>query len=264
MENLTGNSEQEYFVAGMHDALITVLSKIDSLKVISRTSVNAYKAAAKTLPEIAQELRVARLVEGSVYREGDNVRITVQLIDGATDAHLWAESYEREISNILSMQADMARAIAQQIEVKIRPGEQFTGAAREVDPETYELYLKGMYHLYQFTPDGMDRGMTLLKEAVARNPADPLGYNEIGHSSGPRSAFPKAKAAAKTALKLDPSSAEAHAAMAEAILYFDWQWDEAERYFTRALDLNPSLPQALGHYAYLLNLLARAGVNAIS
>jgi TolB-like protein/Flp pilus assembly protein TadD len=264
LENLTGNPEQEYFVAGMHDALITVLSKINSLKVISRTSVNAYKAAAKTLPEIAQELRVARLVEGSVYREGDNVRITVQLIDGATDAHLWADSYEREISNILSMQADMARAIAQQIEVKIRPGEQFTAAAREVDPETYELYLKGMYHLYQFTPDGMDRGMTLLREAVTRNPADPLaysglalGYNEIGHSSGPRSAFPKAKAAAETALKLDPSSAEAHAAMAEALVYFDWQWDEAERYFTRALELNPSLPQALGHYAYLLNLLGR-------
>ncbi len=264
LDNLTGDPEQAYFVAGMHDGLITLLSKVDALKVISRTSANAYRGATKTLPEIARELRVARLVEGSVYRDGDEVRITVQLIDGATDENLWAESYSRNIGNVLNMQADMALAIAGQIEGQLSPGQESRLAGREVDPETYELYLKGMYHLYQFTPEGMEQGITLLRQAVDRDPSDPLAYaglalayNEIGHSSGPRSAFPKARAAALTALKLDPDSAEARAAMAEAALYFDWDWAESEQNFRRAVELNPSLPQALGHYAFLEILLGR-------
>jgi len=264
LDNLTGDPDQEYFVAGMHDALITLLSKVDTLKVISRISTNAYKGAAKTGPEIARELGVARLVGGSVSRQGEDVKITVQLFDGATDENLWAESYERDIGQILKMQAEMARAIAREIEGELSPTQESRLSGREVDPETYELYLKGMYHLYQFTPDSMERGLNLLRQAVDRSPADPLayaglalGYNEIGHSSGPRSAFPKAKAAAQTALKLDPYSAEAHAAMAEAIMYFDWHWAESERHFRRALELNPSLPQALGHYAFLLQLTGR-------
>ena len=264
LDNLTGDPEQEYFVAGMHDALITYLSKVDALKVISRTSTNVYRGVTKTLPEIARELRVARLVAGSVYREGDDVRITVQLIDGATDENLWAESYQRDINNILMMQADMALAIARQIEADLSPGQEPLLTKREVDPATYELYLKGMYHLYQFTPDGMAFGLELLKQAVDRSPGDPLaygglalGYNEIGHASGPRSAFPKARAAAQRALDLDPGSAEAYAAMGEAVLYFDWDWAESEQYFARALELNPSLPQALGHYAFLTMLLGR-------
>lgn len=260
--NLTGDPEQAYFVAGMHDALISYLSRMDALKVISRTSANAYRDAAKTLPQIARELGVARLVEGSVYREGDSVRISVQLIDGNTDEHLWTESYERDITNILGLQADMATDIARQFENVMARDRAPALDSREVDAGTFELYLKGMYHLYQFTPEGIDRGLQLLNQAVHRDPGDPLayaglalGYNEIGHSSGPRSAFPKARAAAQTALKLDPNSAEAHAALAEAILYFDWDWQEAKDTFERALELNPSLPQALGHHAFLMILL---------
>ena len=259
--NLTGDPGQAYFVAGMHDALISYLSRMDAIRVISRTSANAYASAAKTLPQIARELRVARLVEGSVYREGDSVRISVQLIDGATDEHLWTEVYERDITNILGLQADMATDIARQFEDAMARDRTPALDSREVDPETFELYLKGMYHLYQFTPEGIDRGLELLNQAVHRDPGDPLayaglalGYNEIGHSSGPRSAFPKAKAAAQTALKLDPNSAEAHAALAETLLYFDWDWPQAERHFGRALELNPSLPQALAHHAFLVIL----------
>ncbi len=264
LDNLTGDPGQDYFVAGMHDGLITFLSKIDALKVISRTSTNAFRGVSMTLPEIARQLGAARLVSGSVYREGDEVRIMVQLVDGTSDQNLWAESYERDIHNVLKMQADIALAIARQIGSQLSPEQESLLAAREVDPETYELYLKGMYYLYRFTPDGITRGLDLLTQAVDRSPGDPLayaglalGYNEIGHSTGPKSSFPKAMAAAQTALKLDPISAEAHAAMAEAVLYFDWDWSESGRQFRRALELNPSLPQALAHYAFLEMLLGR-------
>jgi len=264
LDNLTGDPGQDYFVAGMHDGLITFLSKINALKVISRTSTNAFRGASMTLPEIARQLGAARLVSGSVYREGDEVRIMVQLVDGATDQNLWAESYERDINNVLKMQADIALAIARKIGSQPSPEQESLLAAREVDPETYELYLKGMYYLYRFTDEGIARGLDLLTQAVDRSPGDPLayaglalGFNEIGHSTGPRSAFPKAMAAARTALKLDPNSAEAHAAMAEAVLYFDWDWSQSGREFRRALELNASLPQALAHYAFLEMLLGR-------
>jgi TolB-like protein len=264
LENLTGDPRQEYFVAGMHDGLITFLSRIDALKVISRTSTNAFRGATLTLPEIAQALGAARLIGGSVYRDGDDVRITIQLIDGATDKNLWASSYERDINNVLKMQADIALAVARQIQGRLTPEQESLVVGHEVDSQTYELYLKGMYHLYRFDQEGIERGLELLTQAVDRSPGDALayaglalGYNEIGHSAGPKSAFPKARAAARTALELDPQSAEAHAAMAEAILYFDWDWTEGGREFRRALELNPSLPQALAHYAFLEILYGR-------
>jgi len=264
LENLTGDPRQEYFVAGMHDGLITYLSKVGALKVISRTSTNAFRGATLTLPEIAQELGAARLVSGSVYRDGDDVRITIQLIDGTTDKNLWAESYARDINNVLKMQADMALAVARQIQGRLTPVQESLVVGHEVEPQTYELYLKGMFHLYQFNQEGIERGLELLTQAVDRSPGDALayaglalGFNEIGHAAGPKSAFPKARAAARTALDLDPQSAEAHAAMAEAILYFDWDWAEAGREFRRALELNPSLPQALAHYAFLEILYGR-------
>lgn len=264
LENLTGDPRQEYFVAGMHDGLITFLSRIDALKVISRTSTNAFRGATLTLPEIAQALGAARLVGGSVYRDGDDVRITIQLIDGATDRNLWSASYERDINNVLKMQADIALAVARQIKGRLTPEQESLLVGHEVDPQTYELYLKGMYHLYRFSQEGIERGLELLTEAVDRSPGDALayaglalGYNEIGHSAGPKSAFPKARSAARTALELDPQSAEAHAAMAEAMLYFDWDWTESGHEFRRALELNPSLPQALAHYAFLEILYGR-------
>lgn len=264
LENMSG-PDQEYFAAGIHDALIADLSKVSALRVISRTSTIVYRDADKTLPEIGRELAVAKVIEGSVLRVKDQVRITIQLIDAATDHHLWAESYERDVADVLTLQRELARIIARQIAATITPEEtQRLAAPRPVDPATYEAYLRGMFHLNQFTAEGITKGLAYLNDAVARDPADPLayaglalGYSLIGHSTGPRESFPRAKAAALKALERDPDLAEAHAALAEIRLYYDWDWNGAEASFRRALHLNPSLDFAHAHYAWYLQLVGR-------
>lgn len=260
--NTSGDPDQEYFVAGMHEALITDLSKISALRVISRTSASTYRNASKALPEIGRELGVAKVIEGSVFRAQDQVQITVQLIDAASDQHIWAETYERNIADVLTLQRELARLIARKVAAAITPDEaRRLASPRPVDPATYEAYLRGMFHLNQFTPDGIGKGLAYLNEAVARDPADPLayaglalGYSLVGHSTGPREAFPRAKEAVLMALELDPDLAEAHAALAEIKLYYDWDWKGAEESFKRALELNPSLDFAHAHYAWLLQL----------
>lgn len=263
--NMSGDPNQEYFVAGMYEALITDLSKISALRVISRTSASVYQGTRKTLPEIGRELAVAHVIEGSVFRVKDQVRITVQLINAATDQHIWAESYDRNIADVLTLQRELAGVIAKQVAATITPDEaQRLARARPVDPATYEAYLRGMFHLNQFTEEGIAKGLAYLKEAVARNPADPLayaglalGYIDIGHGTGPHESFPLAKAAVLKALELDPDLAEAHAALAEIRLYYDWDWPAAEESFKRALQLNPSLDFSHAHYSWLLQLTGR-------
>jgi len=264
LENFTGDPEQEYFVAGLHEALTAGLTNLSALKVISRTSASAFANADKTLPEIGRALGVANIIEGSVFRSGDRVRITVQLIDVLTDEHLWAENYEREVVDMLALHGEVTRAIAQQIQVTLTPEEEsWLTTDRQVDPEIYEAYLRGMYHLKKYTPQGIRTGLGYLHEAVEKDPANArayaglaLGYNTIGHGIG-RGAFPKALAAARQALKLDEYSGEAWAALAEAQLYYDYDWEESDRSFQRALQLAPSLDHAHAHYAYLLSLLGR-------
>ena len=263
--NMSGDAGQDYFVAGMQEALITDLSKISALRVISRTSANVFRGADKTLPEIGRELAVANVIEGSVFRVNDQVRITVQLIDAATDQHVWAESYERNVADVLTLQRELARLIAGKIAAAITPDEaRRLAGPRPVDPATYEAYLKGMFHLNQFTAEGIRKGLAYLNEAVERDPSDPLayaglaqGYSLIGHGTGPREAFPRAKTAVLKALELDPELPEAHAALAEIRLYYDWEWKGAEESFKRALELNPSLDFAHAHYAWLLQLTGR-------
>jgi class 3 adenylate cyclase/TolB-like protein/Tfp pilus assembly protein PilF len=263
--NMTGNVDQEYFVAGMHEALITDLSKISALRVISRTSASVYRDATKPLPQIGRELGVANVIEGSVFRAEDKVRITVQLIDAATDQHIWAESYERNIADVLTLQRELAQLIAGKIAAAITPDEaRRLAAPRRVDPATYDAYLRGMFQLNRFTPEGIAKGFGYLNEAVTHDPADPLayaglalGYSFIGHGTGPREAFPRAKAAALQALKLDPELPEAHAALAEVKLYYDWDWHGAEQSFKRSFELNPSMDAAHAHYAWLLQLTGR-------
>jgi class 3 adenylate cyclase/TolB-like protein/Flp pilus assembly protein TadD len=265
LENMSRDAEQEYFVAGMQEALIADLSRISALRVISRTSANAFRGATKTLPQIGRELSVANLIEGSVLRVKDQVRITVQLIDAATDNPLWTGTYDRNVADVLTLQRELARLIARQVAATITPEEaKRLASARAVDPATYEAYLRGMFQLNQFTPEGISKGMAYLNEAVAKSPAEPLayaglalGYTVIGHGTGPREAFPKAKAAALRALELDPDLAEAHAALAEIKLYYDWDWKGAEESFRHALALNPSLDFAHAHYAWLLQLTGR-------
>ena len=264
--NLSGDPEQEYFVDGMTDALITDLSKIGALKVISRTSVMQYKGAKKRLPEIARELRVDNVLEASFVREAGRVRVTAQLIEAATDRHLWAESYERDLSSILALQSEVARAIARTIGVRLRPQEQTRLAnARAVNPATYEAYLKGMFYMNKATRADSQKGVEYLMEALNKDPADALahaglalGYVELAHGSEARADdLQRAKAAARTALKLDDSLAEALLATGFVKGYYDWNWEEAEQDIQRALDINPNLAMAHYHLSWYRVLFGR-------
>ena len=259
LRNLSGDPEQEYFADGMTEALITDLARISALMVISRTSIMRFKDTDLSLPEIARELGVDAVVEGSVQREADQVRITAQLIDAATDRHLWADTFERALEGALALQSEVARSIANAIAVEVLPGEATRLAhTREVDPRTYEAYLRGMHHLKKGSPEGFEKGMAYLQEAVDIDPADPLayaglasGYVTLGHTSGDAEDFRRAKAAARRALELDDSHAEAQAALAEVAMYFDWDWDAAEDAFLKAIELSPSHAEVHAHYAWL-------------
>ena len=267
LDNMSGDPEQVYFTNGMHDALITGLAKIKALKVISRTSVLRYKGTDIPLPEIARELNVDAVIEGSVLRAGNSVRITAQLIHGASDEHIWAESYDRELQEVLHLQSDVAQAIAREIEIAVTPEEKTLLAARRVvNPETYELYLKGMFYLNKYTPEGFKKGLAYLHEAVEKDPAEPLahtglavGYSIIGHSpTSPPYALPRAKAAALKALEIDETLAEAHGVLAEYNIYYDRDFAGAEQEYRRALELNPTLVVSRGHYAWFSALFGRS------
>jgi len=266
LENLSGDPEQEYFANGMTEALIANLGKIGALQVRSRTSIMQYKDTRKPLPEIARELNVDAVVEGSVLRAGEQVRITTQLIHAPTDTQLWVGTYERDMGDILALQREVARAIAGEIKVAVTSTEETRlASARRVNPETYEAYLKGMFYLNKFTPEGTEKGLNYFHQAIEKDPADPLpyaglalGYCIIGHGPAPSpEALPRAKAAALKALELDNTLAEAHAALAEVKLYYDWDWAGAEKDLQRALELKPNLADAHVQYAWYLVLLGR-------
>jgi serine/threonine-protein kinase len=249
LQNLSGDPGQDYFADGMTEALITELSKMGALKVISRASAMRYKDSDKPVPQIARELRVDALIDGSVQREGDQVRITVQLVDGPTDRHLWAHDYQRELRSILVLQGEVARAIAKQVKVQLTPLEQARlAAARPVNPEAYEAYLKGRSHWYGLTPRDFDAAMTYFQLALEKDPEYALAYAGIGATwvglahfgfVPAREGFPKAKAAALKAIELDDTIAEAHATLANVRHLYEWDWQAAETDFQRAMALKP-------------------------
>ena len=264
LQNLSGDPGQEYFADGMTEQLTADLGQISALRVISRTSAMHYKNSQKTLPEIARELHVDAVVEGSVERAGNQVRITAQLIDASTDRHLWARSYDRDLRSILLLQDDVAQAIASQVRINLTPREygHFTNA-RQVNPEAHELYLRGLFELRKGTPEGTEEAIKEFKRAIAadRNEAQAYAgladayYDQSTLLKAPLEVMPKAKAAAIRAIELDDSLAEAHASLGYVKLNFDWDWPGAEREFQRALELNPNLPRAHTGYAqYLLTL----------
>jgi TolB-like protein/DNA-binding winged helix-turn-helix (wHTH) protein/Tfp pilus assembly protein PilF len=263
--NLSAEPGQDYFADGMTEALITDLARIKALRVISRTSVMTYKGSKKPLPEIARELKVDAVVEGSVLRSGERVRITAQLIHAATDRHLWSESYERDLSDILALQSEVARAIVGEIRTKLTPQEQARLAtARSVRPEAYQAYLKGRYFWNKRTEEGFNKGIEYFNQAIAIDPNYALAYVGLADCYNmlngydvlpPKDSAPKAKEAATKALKIDETLAEAHASLAYAIAQFDWDWSEAEREFKRAIELNPNYAQA--HHWYALYLAMR-------
>ena len=271
LENLSGDASQEYFADGMTDQLIATLGRISALRVISRTSVMGYKGARKPLPQIARELNVDAVIEGSIMRSGGQVRITAQLIEAAADKHLWAQSYDGDLRDILALQSRVAGAIAEEIRINVKPKEQAAlKNVKAVNPDAYEAYLKGRYFWNKRTADGLKKAKEYFDEAVAKAPdyaqaysglADTyalLGDWEYGVLSS-KEALPSAKAAAIKAIDLDNTLGEAHTSLAFALSSFDWDWPSAEKEFRRALELNPGYATAHHWYAWQLSLLGRHG-----
>ena len=267
LENLSSDREQEYFVDGMTEALITELAKISSLKVISRTSAMHYKGTHKSLPEIARELNVDAVVEGTVARSGDRVRITAQLILAPGDRHLWGEAYDRDLHDILILQADVARDIVQKIKGKLTPLEQArTAGAAKISPEAHDLYLKGLYQWFKQTPDGYKKSFAYFQQAVESDPSSSVGYQGLAYYYAalgdegllpPREAWTKQKAAIQKALELNPTSADIHLGLAAPSLYYDWDWAAAEKEFKRSLEMNPSGAETRREYAVYLRTMGR-------
>jgi TolB-like protein/DNA-binding winged helix-turn-helix (wHTH) protein/Flp pilus assembly protein TadD len=269
LENLSGDASQNYFADGMTDELITDLAQISALRVISRTSVMVYKGARKPLPQIARELNVDAVVEGTVLRSGDQVRITAQLIEASTDKHLWSQSYEGELRDTLALQNSVASAIADQIRINLTPREQAAlKNIKVVNPEAYESYLKGRYFWNKRTADGLKVALAYFKEAIEEDPKYAQAYSGLADTyalSGdwqyavmpPKEAFPQAKAAAIKALELDSSLGEAHNSLAFVLDGFDWDLDAGGKEFQRAIELNPGYATAHHWYAWHLSLLGR-------
>ena len=258
LENLSRDPAQEYFADGMTESLITELSGISGLRVISRTSAMKYKRTRKTIPEVARELGVDAIIEGSVMREGGQVRITIQLIHGATDRHLWAHSFDRDSGGVLALHSEVARAVAKQIAVELTPQERtrLTSSPR-VKPGAYELYVLGRHYWNLRTIEGYRRATEQLRKALALDsgyaPAHAAladTYMLLGEQGGLPQQDARALAAdeIRRALDLDPNLAEAHASLGAWKLHYEWSWPDAEREFRRALELSPGF--AAGHQRY--------------
>jgi TolB-like protein/DNA-binding SARP family transcriptional activator/tetratricopeptide (TPR) repeat protein len=275
LENLSADPEQEYFAAGMHDALIGELAQIDALRVISRTSAMCFQGSRKSMPEIARDLNVDAILEGSVLRAGGRVRIQLQLVQARPEErHLWTRSYDREIDDVLALHREVTRAVATEISVQLMPKKEARLAReRRVNPVAYEAYLRGNFHINKFTPESFRLGLAYLRQAADEEPSDPLphaalalGYSQFGHESGnPGELFPLAKAAAVRALELDDTLAEAHEALAETKLYWEWDWHGAESAFERALEINQNLALVHAHRGWYFHLRRRweEGVTAM-
>ena len=267
LQNTSADPAQDYLADGMTDEIITDLAKLAGPKVISRTSAMRYKATRKSVPEIARELQVGAIVEGSVERSADRMRVRVQLIDAATDQHLWAESYDRQLSDVLQLEADLAKDIARQIQVHLTPQQQQSlASARPANPQAFQDYLQGRQYWATRSEEGLNKAIEFFNHAIAEDPGDARSYAGLAHCyivfpllyNVPQAeSYAKASAAAAKALALDDSLAEAHLAMAEVLLNRDWDFAGAEREFQRTLALNPNY--ATGHqwYGEFLSFRAR-------
>lgn len=273
LANLSGDPEQDFFADGMTEALITDLGKISALRVISRTSVIQYKGTKKPLPEIARELNVDGLVEGTVLRSGNHLRITANLLQASPEKHLWAESYESDVGDVLALQGQVAQAIAREIQVKLTPEEQkLLGSVRQVNPQAHDDYLRGRYLCDKDTREPIEKGIKYFELAIKEAPSDPLGYAGLADCYallswggdifvGDLSAaemMPKARDAASEALRLDENLAEAHTSLGCVEMILNWNWASAEREFKRAIELNPSYSPAHVLYANYLAAVGRS------
>ena len=262
LENLSRDPEQQYFADGLTDALITDLVKTGTVRVASRTSVTRYGGTKKSIAEIGRELSVDAVVEGTVTYSGSRVRITAQLIQVSTDMHLWADAYERDVSEILDLQRALANDIARRINVFVKPLDRVP----RVNPEAYGLYLKGRYAFYEYTSRGWQQAIEHFNRAIETDPAFAPAYSGLADTylvAGAYGALPteealtRGKAAAAKALELDDPLASAHYALATIHTWYDWDWLGAEREFRRGLELNPDDDMGRNWYGGYLSLLGR-------
>ena len=266
-ENLSEDKANAFFAEGIQDEILTRLAKVADLKVISRTSTQHFKSAPENLPEIAKRLGVMHILEGSVQKASDQVRVNVQLINALTDAHLWADTYDRKLTDIFAVETEIAKAIADTLQAKLTGSEQHVIAARPTEStEAHQLYLKGRYFWNKRTGDDLKKSIDYFQQAIAVDPNYALAYAGVadayvwlpGYTAGtPRDCYPKAKAAATKALQLDDTLAEAHTTLALAIWLYDFDSAQAIREFQRAIELNPNY--AIAHQQYGNNTLAALG-----
>lgn len=267
LKNFSGGSDQDYFADGMTDELITDLAQISALRVISRTSMMTYKGSNESLPQIAQDLKVDAVLEGSVERVRDRVQIKVNLIQAPTERHLLSKSYERNVGDVLTMQEEVARAIAGEIQIKLTADElRRLSRPRAVNPEAHESYLQGRYYWNKRTKEDLEKSIGYLQQAVAKDPKYALAYAALSDSyhllpdlagAPAGESLEKARSSALKALQLDPSLAEAHASVAKVKEDYDWDWAGAEHEYREAIELNPGLATLHAWYSNLLMEKAR-------
>ncbi|MBI3679470.1 MAG: winged helix-turn-helix domain-containing protein [Acidobacteria bacterium] len=266
-QNLSGDPNQNYVSDGLTEALISELARMRSLRVISRTSTMRYKESRKAIPQVARELNVGAVIEGSVARFGDRARVTVQLLDGANDKHLWVETYERDLAEIPKLWGEVAIAVAREIRARVEPEQRARLASLPVKRAAFEAYLRGRYYWNKRTPENIRKAIEFFRKAIDEEPAYARAYcgladsyNQLGTvligGQPPTEIRPLAMAAARKALEIDPELAEAHAALAYAKLY-DWEWAAAEEGFQRATRLNPSYASAHLWYSHYLSMRKR-------
>jgi len=258
LQNISGGAAQDYLADGMTDEIITDLAKLAGPKIISRTSAMQYKGTHKSIPEIARELHVGAVVEGSIEQSADRMRVRVQLIDAATDQHIWAEAYDRQLRDVLQFEADLARDIAQQIQLHLTPQQQQDlTRIRPTNPQAFEDYLQGRQYWAMRTEESLHQAVELFNRALEEDPGDARSYAGLAdcyivlpllYNVNAEDAYAKARIAAARAIELDPSLAQAHLANAEILLNQDWNLAGAEQEFHRTLELNPSY--ATGHQWY--------------
>ena len=267
LQNVSGDAAQDYFADGFTEELINTFAHINSLRVISRTSIMRYKGSIQPLPDIAKSLGVDAVLEGTVRRDGDRVRISAQLVPASSDHPVWAEKYDRDVRDVLTLQGDVARAIASAVKSKIDPTEQARlSTARPVTPEVYEAYMRGRFFFNKRDPEGLRKSAVFFQQAIDSDPlyapayaglADSYSLRGYANSLPPREAFPKAKAAALKALEIDPNLADAHASLGYIHMYYDWDFAASEKEFNKAIDLNSNYVVAHWYYSVLLAALLR-------
>ena len=265
--NMSADAENEYFSDGMTEELISKLSRLHDLSVIARTSIMQYKETGKGIAEIGRELQVGTILEGSVRKAGDRLRITAQLIDVASQAHLWSEDYDRDLTDVFAIQSDVAQHVAQALQITLKPAEaRQIEKAGTADLEAYNAYLKGLYHFSTWSKEGLEKSIEYFEQAIARDPAFAKAYAAMAFSYDllgefgylpPDEAFPKVKEAAHRALEIDATTAEAYTALAVAAGYYDYDWVRADEGFRRALELNPN--SAVTHDWYGIIYLSAMG-----